>query len=462
MFVGREKELNELKEKYNSDTTEIICVLGRRRVGKSQLIFNSHQDFDGLVISFECSDTSYNDNLRNINQLIRKTFNNEYLAFNSLYDVLIFLQKEAEKQKILFVIDEYPYMRDGKANDSEIKNAIDKFDEMEKKNPFKFILCGSAIDVMNILDDTNMPLHGRFTKIIRLFPLDYLHSSLFYQNVTNEDKVKYYSVFGGTPYFLKQIDVNKSFDDNIVNLFFASNALLKTELDNQINGEINKVEKAKYILNIIKGKTISYTDILQLFRAAFPNGDIDYPLKKLQQMRVVDKVFVEQDNGKKKPYYRIVDNAVAFYYTFINQSFANRILFDDKDYYETFIKEKMNTDYIPHKFEDIGYQFIAFMNKKNKLPYRLIDLFPYVINDKQNKTNYQFDVVGKTKEGLINFECKYTEEIVKQEDVYLEKRQAELANKSFVKTILISKSKVDANVDTYYLPSIFNLDLIKE
>ncbi len=460
MFVGRNEELKELKEKYSSDNPEMISVLGRRRVGKSQLIFNSYQDFNGLVISYECSATTYRGNMLAINSLLRKTFDNDYLEFKSLFDVLLFLHKEASKQKIIFVIDEYPYMREGKSTDSEIKNAIDEFDKLEEKNPLKFILCGSSVEVMNILDDVNMPLHGRFNSIIRLYPLNYIDSSKFYENVSNEDKIKYYSVFGGMPYFLKQINPDLSFDENVIRLFFAQNGLLRSELENQINGEINKVEKATCILNILKDKTKSYSDILQTFKSSFPNGEIDYPLNKLMKMRIVEKIFVKQNNGKEKPYYRIIDNSIIFYYSFLIQNFANRLLFTDKDYYETFIKDKLLHDFIPHMFENIGYQFVALMNKNNLLPFRLLDLFPYTVNDKASKANYQFDIVGKAQKGLINFECKFQNDSIKANEVFEENRQSELANEEFIKTIFISKSRVDGADAVYYLSDLFNEALL--
>ena len=53
MFVGREAELAILHEKYKTDKTEIISVLGRRRIGKSHLILKSFENFEGLIISFE-------------------------------------------------------------------------------------------------------------------------------------------------------------------------------------------------------------------------------------------------------------------------------------------------------------------------------------------------------------------------------------------------------------------------
>ena len=38
MFIGREKELNDLDKMYQSDTFEFMVIYGRRRVGKTTLI----------------------------------------------------------------------------------------------------------------------------------------------------------------------------------------------------------------------------------------------------------------------------------------------------------------------------------------------------------------------------------------------------------------------------------------
>ena len=460
MFIGRKQELKELKEKYNTDKVEVISVLGRRRVGKSQLVFESYKDFDGLVIPYECSDTGYKENLKEIEKKIKEKTGQNYIHFDSLFDVLMFLEQEASKQKILFIIDEYPYMREGKATDSMIKNAVDAFDTLETINPLKIVICGSSVQIMEILDDPNMPLHGRFTKTIHLYPLNYLESSKFYEKASPEDKVKYYSVFGGTPYFLKQVDSNLTFDDNVINLFFRDNALLKNELDSQINGEINKVEKATYVLNIIKDKMVSYTDIKQKFNSLYKDGSIDYPLTKLLGMKIIEKVMVHQDNGVNKPYYRIVDNSIKFYYTFLIHSFANRQLFSDEEYYETYIKKDLNESFVPSIFESVGYQFVGLMNKNNRFNDKLNDLFTYIINDKKTKNNYQFDVVGKDKKGLINFECKFQQDPINKNEVFEEMRQTELADEAFYKTIFISKSEVVGVEEVYYLNDLYDYSLI--
>lgn len=38
MFIGREKELEELTEKINNDCFESILIYGRRRIGETELI----------------------------------------------------------------------------------------------------------------------------------------------------------------------------------------------------------------------------------------------------------------------------------------------------------------------------------------------------------------------------------------------------------------------------------------
>ena len=456
-FVGRKEELKKLEDKYLSNKLEVIVVSGKRRMGKSQLIFESYKDFDGLVIAYECYLSTYQSNLTKITERIKQAFDNDYLSFNSLHDIIVFLHKNAADKKILFFIDEYPYMRDGDKTDSEIKNAIDEINTLKESNPLKIVLCGSAIDVMKILDDVNKPLHGRFTAKINVDQLNYLDSSKFFPKASLEDKVGYYSVLGGVPYYLKQINENVSFDDNIINLFFSSSPLLASELESHVNFEITKIENAPFVLDIIKSGTVSYTDIKKVFNNSYPKGSIDYVLDKLLKIEVIEKLYIHQDNNTVKPYYRIKANALMFYYSFLNAPLGNKQLFTPLEYYKKFIKTNLYEQFIPHRFEIIGQQFVSLMNKKGLLPDQLVDLFPYIINDKATKKNYQFDVVGKTDKGLINYECKYQNGPIKVSETEEEIRQSELADEKFYKTVFISKSKVESDsVEAYYLDDLFS------
>lgn len=461
MFVGRKQELIELERLYGTEKPEFILLSGKRRIGKSQLIVASHKDFDGIVISYECFVSTYSANLEMLEAEIEKVLGDRFSHFQSLYEVILYLHAAAKERKVLFVLDEYPYMREGDSTDGEIKNAIDAINKMDAQNPFKMIICGSAIDVMNMMDESNKPLHGRFTSKMAIGPLNYLESSLFYPDASLEDKVNYYSVLGGVPYYLKQIDGSRSFNENMIRLFFSSSPLLKTELQSQVSKEISKIEKAPFVLSIIKDRMSSYTDILQTFNQNYPEKSIDYVLDKLILINAIEKIYVRQNNGKSRPYYRIKDISLVFYYSFLNYLPGNPLLFTPEDYYATFVEGRLREKHIPSMFERVGFEFIALMNRKAMLGDRLLDLYPYVVNDRVSKRNYQFDVVGETEDGLINYECKYRKSPIEGSKVNVEERQAILSKENFKKTVFISRSEVlPEDVERYYLKDMFDSALL--
>ena len=459
MFVGRKKELTLLSDKFSSPRTEVISLYGRRRVGKSQLIFEAAKAFAGIVISYACYDSSYRQNLDALEAEVKKAAGNEFLHVSSLEEIILFLYDLSKEKPVLLAIDEYPYMREGEKTDSEIKNALDKINLKGAGNPFKFLLCGSSIDIMSILDDEDMPLHGRLTARINLQELNYLESACFYPNASPEEKIAYYGCFGGIPYFLMQIDEKKDFKGNIVDLYLSNHALLATEIRSQIDREVSKIEKAPAFLDILRNKTLSYTDLLARFRSCFASGNVDYCIRKLSSLGILEKVLDRQNNGSSRPYYRIKQNAFRFYYSYLNAPKANASLFDPEDYYDEFLSDALQKEFLPAAFEGIAMEFLSIMNQKKRLPFRLVDLFSYSIHDPKTKANYQFDVVGKTKEGhLINFECKYRKTTISENAVEKEKRQAELADSSFTQTVFISKSSLEKETaPSYSIEDLFLL-----
>ena len=100
------------------------------------------------------------------------------------------------------------------------------------------------------------------------------------------------------------------------------------------------------------------------------------------------------------------------------------------------------------------------MNRKGLLLDRLYDLFPYEIHDRKTKRSYEFDVVGETKKGLINYECKYKDAPIAPKEIYEEKRQMELCGEQFLKTVFLSKSPVlDDSIERYGLSDFFSAKL---
>lgn len=74
------------------------------------------------------------------------------------------------------------------------------------------------------------PLYGRRTAQIKLEPFDYYDAAKMLPAVTDpRELVRYYATFGGTPYYLAQINDGESYLDNINGLFFETSGLLYEE-----------------------------------------------------------------------------------------------------------------------------------------------------------------------------------------------------------------------------------------
>ena len=67
MFIGREKELDELWSELNNwKHKTAVLVYGNRRVGKSTLINKAADSFDGTVINHLCVSSTYEGNIEEI------------------------------------------------------------------------------------------------------------------------------------------------------------------------------------------------------------------------------------------------------------------------------------------------------------------------------------------------------------------------------------------------------------
>lgn len=143
------------------------------------------------------------------------------LTFNTLQDVFTYLN--ALPQKLVVVIDEYPYlkaMNDSATVDSIFQSIIDN-----RLSNIELILSGSHIGMMkDILQEKNA-LYGRFAVTIKLNELNYLDAAKFYHDKTPYDKVAHYAVFGGSPFVNQTLNPSATIRENIISTILNPVAL---------------------------------------------------------------------------------------------------------------------------------------------------------------------------------------------------------------------------------------------
>lgn len=109
MFIGRKKELQSLEKLYGSRRFEMAVIYGRRRVGKTSLI----REFirDKKAIYFMGIESNEKQNLQNFSDAIHGFHRGEGPAplYASFQDALEAVFQMAKEERIILVIDEYPY-----------------------------------------------------------------------------------------------------------------------------------------------------------------------------------------------------------------------------------------------------------------------------------------------------------------------------------------------------------------
>lgn len=459
-FIGRTNELATLTKLYKMQGLKGAILYGRRRTGKTSLLLESAKEFPGKVIYYQCLNAINSTNAENLLAKIVTVFPSiSVIGKPSLTDVLSLIFKLAKNESLLLILDEYSYLQNQDFIDSYLQSLIDQ----NLDSNMKIILSGSYVNIMEHLLDYDHPLHGRFLYKIHLQHFDYYDSSLFYPNVSPIDKIRYYSVFGGIPYYLSMINPKFSFEENLKELLLIENAPLQQEIETILIGEYSKISYASFIMErIVEGKH-SYTDINQAFKAQIQNADLNYLLKKLCEMKLISKTYAINDKKQKNTYYDIEDNLLAFYYQVIYRSLSFKPVLDTDTYFRTYIEKKMNQDFIPHRFEKIAKEFLIRKNKARQMNPIFYKIGSYTYNDPKHHKNGQFDIVTEDELGNTFYECKFTNEKITSAVVEEETRQLQEAGIPYYRLGFFSKSgyNLDKNSrDLYFtIEDMFQISL---
>lgn len=433
-FIGRVEEIKLINNEILKNCQSNILIYGRRRIGKSYLINQVLNNYEGIKIYYQCKKIDIKNTLNELSNIINKELGISYpLQFND-FDMLLSFLFEFSK-KIVLCIDEYGYLNEAlKGVDSIIQQKIDKY---KNNSNLKLILLGSSLDIMKNLIEKENPLFGRFDVVINLKEQNYYESSLYYQSFSNEEKVMLYSVFGGEPYFNSKIDESKTALENVVDLMLKKDSIGELFVEEILRNEINKVSNSYDVLQVIALGSKKHDDIKN---RAFVDttASLSQILKKLIKIDVVEKITpINDENNKKKTLYNIKSNVVKFYYKYIYKNITARENLNPIIFYKIFIQEDFESKFIPSIFEKIVKQYLIKENKKEDVVNPFYQIGTYWYDDPYNKVNGQFDVVTKDKNGYIFYEVKYQnksidDNIVNEEIEQLRKIDIEYYNLGFV------------------------------
>lgn len=384
MFVGRETELAQLEQAYAEGTFQLQVIYGRRRVGKTALIQQFIADKPHAQY-FIAQQNSAEVNLEQLSQALasRKPYPDEKLypdtgiypdlyvpegspvyrtfeaAFSSLFE-------RAERERVIFVIDEYPYLAACYPGVSSLLQTL--IDRHQDTSKLFLILCGSSLSFMEhqVLGEKS-PLYGRRTGQIDLAPFDAFDAAELLG--TQDDPVKaveLYALAGGIPLYLAQLDAARSTEWNIAHRLLDRGGLLAIEPDNLLQQETRKPAAYKSVLSALASGKTTAREIGDVSRLGA--SSLHACLNELMSMRLVRRDDPVASGRKRAPRYALMDNLFRFHYGLgLRYDAAAELGMGEQVAHAIVANGEFDT-YVGRVFEDVCRQWLMREMREGQIP----------------------------------------------------------------------------------------------
>ncbi len=425
-FYCREEELRKLNKRYHAGDFECIIIYGRRRVGKTTLINEFCKDKP--TIFFSALNTTEIENLESLSKSIMNyerpdmDVTPEFKTYDAALDELTAL---ATHERIVFVIDEYPYLAKAKPSISAMLQHI--IDHKWNNSKMFLILCGSSMSFMEdqVLGQES-PLYGRRTGQFKIAPLDYKESAVFHPDLSNEDNALIYGITGGVPHYINKLGVKESVDEALLDNLFDRSSYLYEEPANLLKQELREPAIYNAIITAIAQGASRINDIA--LKTGQENSVVSKYLGTLIDLGIVKKETPVTEKIGKKTIYELADNFFRFWYRFVP---ANMSAIDSgriQKSYANSIKKNL-PDYMGLTFEHMCRDYLLYYEKD--LPIELNQVGQWWGTDNKNKKQVQIDIVGTPVEGdeYIIGSCKYRNEKIGLDELELIREYAQVFGK---------------------------------
>ena len=417
MFIGRKEELSLLNSAL-AENSSAILVYGKRRIGKTTLIKQALLSQKKTVVYYECIKGAVKENVDAFVQVLRDCqilkFSTNFESFQDVFSYLNTLP-----QSFVIVIDEYPYLKSmasAEAVDSAFQSIIDN-----RLSNINLILSGSQIGIMKEMLEEGNALYGRFHCVICLKELSYLLSAAFYSEKSAYEKIAFHSVFGGSPFILKQLRAGESLKQNIIRTILNESSPVYLYAAHLLLSDFSNSMNAERIFSALGNGKKRYSELENILNAN-KTGNLAKQLKSLTAMEIISKQApINKLNDTKKSSYEINDNLMRFFFTYVYKSQSALQMLGAEQFYEQYIEPTL-TNYISRRFEEICRDYFSTQAKAGRLP-GVRNIGSYYYDDPETKTNGEFDVALDYGTHYALYEAKYYSNPMTLDEIHREAGQ---------------------------------------
>ena len=403
-IIGRESQINRLDRVMKEKGAQLVVVYGRRRVGKTFLINEYYKN--SFAFKFTGSENQTNkEQLRNFGNELAAASRKNIGTPGDWTDAFFYLREYLEsldnKRKQVVFFDEMPWM------DKQRSGFLPAFEWFwnswgsARKN-LVFIVCGSATSWMvEKLDENKGGLFNRQTCRLFLEPFDLRHTELYLKsrNISwsRYDIVQCYMIMGGIPFYLRLIDRDLSFNENIDNIFFKKRAELWNEFEHLYNTLFSNSAQYKKIAETLSKKHGGLTrDEIAKQTGIAANGALTKMLSNLEKTGFV-RINDMYGYKKRERIYQLSDYYSLFYFRFIKDNSGR-----DERFWSNTNDNPSRRVWAGLSFEQVCRDHIAQVKKKLGISGVMSEISTWKRLGNEEKTGAQIDLIIERRDRVIN------------------------------------------------------------
>ncbi|PLS31828.1 ATPase [Bifidobacterium margollesii] len=450
-FIGRDRELSVLNRRYDTGDFECVIVYGRRRVGKTTLInqfvgaHSSHSDSrpeHRQAIFFSALEASEARNLEELSRAIALFVNGNdgldsfpiYPSFAAAVEAIFAL---AEQERVVLVIDEYPYLaKADRSVSSVLQHAIDRHKD---SSHLMVILCGSSMSFMErqVLGYQS-PLYGRRTAQIKVEPFGFADVQTFLSHYSAQDALASYSLTDGIPQYLRQIDDTIGIQENIERNMFDPGCYLFEEPDNLLKQELRNPMEYNGIIQAIASGASRMSEISTAVH--LDSSACSTYIRNLIDLDLVHREIPFGQKNSRKAIYRLADSFFRFWYRFVPPNMS----LIQSGHVDLAARRTMSQlpAFLGPVFEDVCLEWLWRHNGGDVLPFLMLESGRWWGADPHTRRQEEIDIMatGEDPDVALFGECKWKNARVGMEDLKTLRRQSQIFRYERNEYYLFSKS----------------------
>jgi AAA+ ATPase superfamily predicted ATPase len=410
MFVGRQKEILEIKGVIASKTPRICVIYGRRRIGKSALI---HQCVQGLgVFSFEGAEgQSKQKQIKNFQDQFNFQLGLPFQKHkaSSWKEVLLELVKELKQKPRPVIIDEFQWMANyRKELVSELKIVWDQY--LSRIEGVSLILCGSIASFMIKSVIKSSALYGRVHTTIHLKAFNIKDTMLMLPQRGVNEILEAQLYTSGVPYYIQLMSESASIRLSLEGLAFKPTGYWVSEFQKIFISHFGENSLYRQIIETLSKHPYGmYRDELISKVNSTPGGNFSKLLFDLEEAGFITS-WVPLDKGANSRLikYLITDGFLRFYFSFINPGLKDILAGNSPNIFQNVTQAPAFWGWLGRSFELLCLRHARELAEIMGFSGIEYSAGPYFKRSDKNNKGIQIDLAYNRKDNVITFcEMKY-------------------------------------------------------